>query len=134
MNDHNLTDDPSLAHLEEHSRKLLATSAAVLPGRIQSRLTAARNVALEQRAHRPRTLFGLVPAIWLPLGSVAAAAVVAVALWTARPAGVPVQATVAEATTAEDAEMLASNEGPDLVADDADFYEWAGSDPAAGPG
>ena len=26
--------------------------------------------------------------------------------------------------------MLASTEGPELYADDADFYEWAGSDAA----
>ena len=41
---------------------------------------------------------------------------------------------LADAVTTEDAEMLASTEGPELYADDADFYEWAGSDAALAPG
>ena len=30
--------------------------------------------------------------------------------------------------------MLASSEGPDLYADDADFYEWAGSEASVAMG
>jgi hypothetical protein len=43
-------------------------------------------------------------------------------------------AALAEASPLEDAEMLSSSEGPDLYADDAEFYDWAGSDADGGAG
>ena len=56
-----------------------------------------------------------------------------VAVLIARPTGGPATA-VAEPSPVEDAEILASNDGPELYADDPDFYEWAESEPNGGPG
>jgi len=128
----NMTE--SDAAFERRTRALLRDSADALDGRVRSRLTAARHAALaelEKRAARPRFR---VPGAWLPAGVVAAAAVVAIAVWTAQPVGGPA-AVVADATLmGEDAEILASNEGPDLYADDPDLYEWAGTDQSGGTG
>jgi hypothetical protein len=74
-----------------------------------------------------------VPGAWLPAGALAAAAVLAVAVWVARPVETA-PATLADESSMEDAEILASNDGPDLYSDDADFYEWAGSDSSGGAG
>jgi hypothetical protein len=63
----------------------------------------------------------------LPTGALAAAAILAVAVWLGQPTTGPAGA-MPDASPVEDVEILASNEGPDLVADDADFYEWAGDD------
>ena len=125
--------DSELA-LEREATKLLRASAEALDGRVRSRLTAARFVAhgeLEKRASAPRFR---IPGNWLPAGALAAAAVLAVAVWVAQP-GSPPTAVVAEASPVEDADLLASNDGPDLYAEDPDFYEWADtSDAPGGPG
>jgi hypothetical protein len=127
----NLPDaNDGLDALERHSRELLRSSADALDARVRSRLNQARHAAIvELGTTRPFR----VPGRWLPAGALAAAAVLAVAVWVAQPAAVP-GATLADAMVAEDAEMLASTEGPELYADDADFYEWAGSDAAAAAG
>lgn len=121
------------AAFEARARALLGDSTEALEGRIRSRLTAARFAALgelEKRASQPRFR---IPGHWLPAGAVAAAAVLAVAVWVVRPdAGSA--AGVAVVSPVEDAEILASNDGPELYSDDADFYEWAGSDSNGGPG
>ena len=128
-------DEPTAADLafEERARALLTDSTEALEGRIRSRLTAARFVAvaeLEKRSSAPRFR---VPGVWLPVGALAAAAVLAVAVWLAQPVAGP-GPQLAEASEVEDAEILASNDGPELYADDADFYEWAESDPSGGTG
>ena len=115
--------------LERASRELLLASAEALDGRTRSRLTQARHAALAEIGRESARPFR-VPGRGLPAGALAAAAVLAVAVWVARP--VP-STPLAEAVTAEDAEMLASTEGPELYADDPDFYEWAGSDAALAP-
>jgi hypothetical protein len=131
MNRDELT--PTDTAFEKHAAELLRASAEGLGGRVRSRLTAARFVALgelEQRAAAPRFR---IPGAWLPAGALAAAAVLAVAVWIAQPAGSP-NAVLADANPVEDAELLASNDGPELYAEDADFYEWAGSDEPGGSG
>jgi hypothetical protein len=131
MNRDDLT--PTDAAFEKHAAERLRASAEALEARVRSRLTAARFVALgelEKRSSAPRFR---VPGAWLPAGALAAAAVLAVAVWMAQPAGSP-NALLAEASPVEDAELLASNDGPELYAEDADFYEWAGADETAGPG
>jgi len=133
MNSEN--DLPTAADLafEERARTLLTGSTEAIDGRLRSRLTTARFAALaelEKRAAEPRFR---VPGGWLPAGALAAAAVLAIAVWVAQPSANP-GAQLAEASAVEDADILASNEGPELYADDADFYEWAGSDPSGGTG
>jgi hypothetical protein len=116
--------------LERRSRELLLASTAALEARVRSRLTQARHAALAELGTRAGTRLFRVPGAWLPAGAVTAAAVLAVAVWLAQPATGPAGASL-ESSPVEDAEILASNDGPDLVADDADFYEWAGTDAAA---
>ena len=133
MNNDSSDKDPALHRLEERSRELLTASAAALSGRVQSRLTAARFAAtaeVQQRAGAPRFR---TPGAWLPAGALAAAALLAVAVWIAQPSGNS-NGAFADASPVEDAEMLASNDGPELYAEDPDFYEWAGAEPAAGAG
>ncbi len=57
----------------------------------------------------------------------------AVAVWVAQPPADP-GPQLADAMAAEDVEILASSDGPELYAEDADFYEWAGSDGALAAG
>lgn len=116
--------------LERRSRELLLASTATLDARVQSRLTQARHAALAELSTGGGARLFRVPGAWLPAGAVTAAAVLAVAVWLAQPSAGP--ATGVEASPVEDAEILASNDGPDLVADDPDFYEWADTDAAAG--
>jgi hypothetical protein len=134
MNPDNLHDDPVLAAFEARSRALLRERAAApLPGHLQSRLSTARAAALAEFRERAGTPRFRIPGIWLPLGSVAAAGVLGIAVWLVQPhATAP--AVAIEASPVEDAEMLASKDGPELVAEDADFYEWAGSEQDAGAG
>ena len=126
MNREDLTLTGQDAEFERRAQALLRESAEALDGRVRSRLTQARFAALgalEAREGAPRFR---VPGRWLPAGALAAAAVLAFAVWLAQPAGTP-NAVLAEASPVEDAELLASNDGIDLYTDDADFYEWAGA-------
>ena len=121
------------AAFERRARELMSASTEALDGRTRSRLTEARFAALaelEKRSSLPRFR---VPGRWLPAGALAAAAVLSVAVFIARPLGT--QGTpLAEVSAVEDAEILASNDEPEFYADDADFYEWAESEPGSGPG
>ena len=117
---------------EARCRAVLAASVEGVDGHSRSRLNRARQAALlaasEQGAARPFR----IPGLWLPGGVLATAAVLVLAVWVARP-GAP-HVAIAEASPLEDAEMLSSSDGPDLYADDPDFYDWAGSDAAGGTG
>jgi hypothetical protein len=131
MNSNTPDSNDGLDALERHSRDLLRASAEALDGRVRSRLNQARQAAVAELGSGSRSF--RVPGRWLPAGALAGAAALAVAVWIARPVagtGVP----LADAMAAEDVEMLASNDGPELYADDADFYEWAGGDTAAAAG
>ena len=121
------------AAFERRARELMSASTEALDGRTRSRLTEARFAALaelEKRSSLPRFR---VPGRWLPAGALAAAAVLSLAVFIARPLGTPGN-PLAEVSAVEDAELLASNDEPELYADDADFYEWAESEPGSGPG
>jgi len=124
----------SAAAFERRVQERLRDSADTLDGRVRSRLTVARHAALaelEKRAGEPRFR---VPGAWLPAGVLTAAAVLAIAVWIARP-GSDTATAIADVTPlGEDVEILASKDGPDLYADDPDFYEWAGADQSGGAG
>ena len=97
MNSEN--DLPTAADLafEERARTLLTGSTEAIDGRLRSRLTTARFAALaelEKRAAEPRFR---VPGGWLPAGALAAAAVLAIAVWVAQPSANP-GAQLAEAS------------------------------------
>jgi anti-sigma-K factor RskA len=120
------------ARLEQRSRDVLEDSAARLDGRALSRLTQARYAALEQ-ARRPESVWwrGFVPA-----GAAAAVAVLAVALFVARPTGTPPPVAGGNGA-ALDSELVADVEALELIeaGDEFEFYEWAalesGGDDAA---
>lgn len=120
------------AAFERRARELLNSSIDSLDGRTRSRLTQARFAALGELGKRPGLSHFRVPGRWLPAGALAAAAVLAFAVFLARPTGAPT-AALAEVSSPEDAEILAANDEPELYQDDADFYEWADTD-SAGPG
>lgn len=68
---------------ERRSREAFEESVASLDGATRSRLARARELALAEakRGYRPRL------STWVPVGAAAAAAVMAVLLWTGRETG-----------------------------------------------
>jgi hypothetical protein len=113
---------------ERRASELLVESAEQLDGRVRSRLTQARHAALAELDSGRRGAFR-VPGFWLPAGAVAAATLLAVAVWMSAPApdAVTVAANGADVSAVEDLVILASADEPELYAEDADFYEWAGA-------
>jgi hypothetical protein len=98
---------------EQKTRQLLQESSARLDGRTLSRLTRARHAALDQARRPARRRWTLI----LPAGG-AAAAVLAVFMWTrgAKPEPSPV----------DDMEMLVDSDAAVFAeGDDLEFYEWA---------
>jgi hypothetical protein len=120
---------------EMRSRALFQDSVEGLDLALRSRLTRARNAALEAAATRRPWLFGWK--MWTPAAGVTAAAVLGVALMVGSPWGHH-SATLAEAqSNFEDLDLLAStDEGSadamEMLQDDIDFYDFA--DKAANPG
>jgi hypothetical protein len=107
---------------EKRTREVLEESVGRLDGRTRSRLTQARHAALAS-AERPARDWWRS---YLPAGAGAAAAVLAVVMWTARPPDVAAP-SAQNGSALEDIDLLADGEAPDFVADvdDLEFYEWA---------
>lgn len=106
---------------EKRTRELLEESTARLDGRTLSRLTQARHAALAQRAEPARAWWRT----WMPAGAAAAAAVLAVMIWT-RPGAEPgIQMASFGGSAFEDMDLIV--DAPDFVGDaeDVEFYEWA---------
>jgi hypothetical protein len=120
---------------EMRSRVLFQDSVEGLDFAVRSRLTQARNTALDAAATRRPWALGWK--MWTPAAGVTAAAVLGVALWMGSPLHHQA-ATLPEAqSNFEDLDLLAaSDEGsPDaleMLQDDIDFYDFA--DKAANPG
>jgi hypothetical protein len=121
---------------EERSRSLFHDSVEGLDFAMRSRLTQARNAALEAAgARRPRWVSRV--GFWKPAG-VTAAAVLGAVLW----AGSPLTrhaVTVADGlSNLDDLEIVASAEegsgdAIDMLQDDIEFYDWADRAANAGP-
>ena len=103
--------------LENKARALFEDSVERLDARTRSKLTQARNRALDEvkkGAARRRW-------IWAPAGGFALAAVVAVSvvLWSGRPSPQPGPAAL------EDLEIVVDSEDLELLQDqDVEFYAW----------
>lgn len=107
---------------EKRTRELLEESTARLDGRTLSRLNQARQAALAQRT-KPKSEWWR---LYMPAGATAAAAVLAVMIWT-RPVTDVSETTASNGSAFEDIDLLADGDAPDFVneADDVEFYEWA---------
>lgn len=113
--------------IEARARELFDQSVERIDAPTQSRLTQARHAALAE-LERP----AVHARRWLPAGALAAAAVLAVALWTGPGTRVGPQPALATAS-AEDLELLAFGDDLNMLGEDAEFYAWAAST-AAGNG
>jgi hypothetical protein len=105
---------------EARARAAFDQSVEDLDGHTRSRLTRARHRALAAAPARPA---------WQTLGlpaSAAAAAVLAVAMWTGREGG-PTPAPQATAVHGEMFDLLAAGEDLELLGEDPEFYAWAAS-------
>jgi hypothetical protein len=106
---------------EKRTREVLDESAGRLDGWTRSRLTQARHAALQPKpAHQWWRRY-------LPAGAAAAAALLAVLIWTG-PGDVRTESQLAlggNGSALEDIDLLI--DAPDFVgdADDVEFYEWA---------
>ncbi len=121
MQEHRHTD------LEERSRALFDASVAAVDMRVRSRLNVARHAALEAASGRGRHFFSMP--ILTAAASMAAAAVIAVALWSAWPSGPQTDGPVDGRTRLEDLDIVASagsgsGDAIDMMKDDVDFYAW----------
>ena len=105
--------------LERRSREAFDDSVASLDGATRSRLARARELALEEarRSHRPRL------ATWVPVGAAAAAAVMAIALWSGRETG-PAPAEPALAAL-DEFDIVSAGDDLDMMDEDPAFYDWA---------
>ncbi len=126
MNDSEI-DNPSDRAIEERARAALRESVERLDARTLSKLTQARHTAMAQlqrsRVQRMRRFM-------LPAGSVAAAALVTVVMWTGyTPSGTRPGAELA----VDDVELVANEENLDLL-QELEFYSWVGSEAAANSG
>jgi hypothetical protein len=120
---------------EMRSRALFQDSVDGLDMRIRSRLTVARNAALDAASQSRRSwLFGWK--MWAPAAGVTAAAILGLGLWIGSPIGHQA-ATLAESNI-EDLDLVAStDEGSadamEMLQDDIDFYDFADKAANSGP-
>ena len=120
---------------EMRSRALFQDSVEGLDFAVRSRLTQARNTALDAAATRRPWALGWK--MWTPAAGVTAAAVLGVALWVGSPLHHQAPALAEAQSNFEDLDLLAaSDEGSadalEMLQDDIDFYDFA--DKAANPG
>jgi hypothetical protein len=110
-----------MTDFEKRTQEVLEESASRLDGRTRSRLTQARHAALA-RLDGPSRARGRS---YVPAGAAAAAAVLAVVIYTGRSGPVPGAPVVLD-----DTEILADVEAPDFTEDrdEVEFYEWAGGE------
>jgi hypothetical protein len=121
---------------EERAQALFRDSVEGLDFAMRSRLTQARNAALEAAVARRRPWF-LRIGVLTPAAGVTAAAVLGAFLWLGSPLG---QHAVTVADGQSNLEVLdlvasvdeGSGDAMDMLQDDIEFYDWA--DKAANPG
>ena len=122
---------------ETRSRALFHDSVDGLDMRIRSRLTQARNAALDA-AHGSRRpwLFGWK--MWAPAAGVTAAAILGVGLMVGSPIGHRAATLVNVQSNLEDLDLVAStDEGSgdamEMLQDDIEFYDFADKAANSGP-
>lgn len=115
--------------LEEHSRALFNESVDGLDFAQRSRLTQARNAAIEaaSAARRPRWFSRI--GVLMPAG-VSAAAILGAVLWLDSPLSQHAVTVADGQPNFDDLEMVAfadesSGDAIDMLQDDIEFYDWA---------
>ena len=122
---------------EERSRALFQDSVEGLDFALRSRLTQARNAAIEAAVATRRPYWFTRFGVLMPAG-VTAAAILGAFLWLGSPWGQHA-ATVADGQpNLEDLEIVASadessGDALDMLQDDIEFYDWADKDANPGP-
>jgi hypothetical protein len=121
---------------EERSRTLFQDSVEGLDFALRSRLTQARNAALEAAATRRSSWYSRI-AVLAPAG-VTAAAVLGAFLWLGSPLGQQAVTVVDGQSKFEDLEIVASSDedsgdAMDMLQDDIEFYDWADKTGNSGP-
>ena len=114
--------------IERVSREAFEDSVASLDGATRSRLARARELALAEarRGYRPSL------STWLPVGAAAAAAVMAVALWSG---GEPApQSNEPELAALDQFDIVAAGDDLDMMDEDPTFYAWAADEIAGDVG
>jgi hypothetical protein len=119
--------------IEDRSRALFHDSVDGLDFAMRSRLTQARNAAMEAASTGRPSWFSRI-GIMKPAG-VTAAAVLGAVLWLGSPLGHHPVTVVDGQTSLEDLDIVASADGSgdamDMLQDDIEFYDWA--EKTAGP-
>ncbi len=113
---------------ERRSREAFEESVASLDGATRSRLARARELALAEARHRYRPRLST----WVPVGAAAAAAVMAVLLWTGRETGS--ESTEPALAALEELDIVAAGNDLDMMDEDPAFYAWAVEELADGVG
>jgi hypothetical protein len=121
---------------EERSRALFHESVDGLDFALRSRLTQARNAALEAASARRTFWFSRI-GVLAPAG-VTAAAVLGAFLWLGSPLSQHAVTVADGQSSLEDLELVASaDEGSgdamDMLQDDIEFYDWAEKAANSGP-
>lgn len=116
-----MNEEERVTELERHARAVLEASLTRVDARIRSRLNQARQAAIERGLRRRRVTFWGTVLLVPTLGAVAA-----VLLGVLLLGGAP-HRPVESATDlrVEDMDLLADQDGLDLVQSDGAFYEWA---------
>lgn len=121
---------------EERSRALFHDSAEGLDFALRSRLTQARNAAIEAASTSRPAWFSRI-GVLMPAG-VTAAAVLGAFLWLGSPLGQHAVTVADGQSNFEDLEMVAASEegsgdAMDMLQDDIEFYDWAEKAANSGP-
>jgi hypothetical protein len=121
---------------EMRSRTLFQDSVEGLDFAMRSRLTQARNAALQAATARRPWLFGWK--MWTPAAGVTAAAILGVALWMGSPLHHQTGILADAQSNFEDLDLLASSEegsadAMEMLQDDIDFYDFADKAANSGP-
>jgi hypothetical protein len=122
---------------EELTKALFHDSVEGLDYALRSRLTQARNAAMEAAASSRRPWFARI-GVWSPAAGVTAAAVLGAFLWLGSPLSQHAVTLADGQSNFEDLEIVASSEegsgdAMDMLQDDIEFYDWAEKAANSGP-
>jgi hypothetical protein len=130
-------NEQSQHSFEERSRTLFHDSVDGVDMRIRSRLTQARNAAIEAVSTSRRPWFSRI-GVWTPAAGVTAAAVLGAFLWLGSPLHQHAVTVADGQSSLEDLDIVASSDessgdAMDMLQDDIEFYDWADKTANSGP-